>query len=164
MCGCGAQSCLTLCHPMGCSLLCPWSFPGKNTGVGCHFLLQGIYLTQGLNSSLASPVLPGRFFNTEPPGKPPVDPGGGGGLVAKSYSTPAMPGTVAHQAPLSMGFSRQEYWSGFHFLLQGIFPTQESNPGLLHCRQILYRLSYEGSPQLALLLSSFSCVQLCAIP
>ena len=34
---------------------------------------------------------------------------------------------------------------GCHFLLQGIFPTQESNPGLLHCRQILYRLSYEGS-------------------
>ena len=35
---------------------------------------------------------------------------------------------------------------GCHFLLQGIFPTQESNPGLLHCRQILYRLNYEGSP------------------
>ena len=30
-------------------LLCPWGFPGKNTGVGCHFLLQGIFLTQGLN-------------------------------------------------------------------------------------------------------------------
>ena len=35
---------------------------------------------------------------------------------------------------------------GFHFLLQGIFPTQELNPGLLHCRQILYHLSYQGSP------------------
>ena len=33
-----------------------------------------------------------------------------------------------------------------HVLLQGIFPTQGSNPGLLHCRQILYRLSYKGSP------------------
>ena len=32
------------------------------------------------------------------------------------------------------------------FLLQGIFPTQESNPTLLHYRQILYQLSYEGSP------------------
>ena len=31
-------------------------------------------------------------------------------------------------------------------LLQGIFPTQESSPGLLHCRQILYYLSYQGSP------------------
>ena len=33
-------------------LLCPWDFPGKNTGVGCHFLLQGILLTQGLNLRL----------------------------------------------------------------------------------------------------------------
>ena len=44
-----------------------------------------------------------------------------------------------------MGFSRQEYWNGLHFLLQGIFPIQELNPGLRHCRQILYWLSYEGS-------------------
>ena len=35
---------------------------------------------------------------------------------------------------------------GCHFLLQGIFPTQELNLGLLHCRQILYQLSYKGSP------------------
>ena len=50
-------------------LLCPWDFPGKNTGVGCHALLQGVFPTQGLN------------------------------------------------------------------------------PGLLHCRQSLYGLSYQGSPQ-----------------
>jgi len=37
---------------------------------------------------------------------------------------------VARQAPLSMEFSREEYWRGCHFLLQGIFPTQGSNPGL----------------------------------
>ena len=36
---------------------------------------------------------------------------------------------------------------GCHFLLQGIFPTQELNPGLLHCRQIPYQLSYKGSPK-----------------
>ena len=45
------------------------------------------------------------------------------------------------KAPLSMEFSRQEYWSEFHFLLQGIFLTQGSNPSFLHCRQILYQLS-----------------------
>ena len=33
-------------------LLCPWDFPGKSTGVGCHFLLQGIFLTQGSNPGL----------------------------------------------------------------------------------------------------------------
>ena len=97
------------------------------------------------------------------------------------------PWTVACQAPLSMEFSRQEYWSGLPFpslgdlpnlgikpgssalqadslsseppgksknvgvgslsLLQGIFPTQGSNRGLLHCRWILYQLSYQESPQ-----------------
>ena len=39
--------------------------------------------------------------------------------------------TVAHQAPLSMGLSRQEYWSGLHALLQGIFLTQGLNWCLL---------------------------------
>ena len=40
------------------------------------------------------------------------------------------PSTVAHQAPLSMGFSRREYWVGCHALLQGIFPTQGLNSRL----------------------------------
>ena len=44
---------------------------------------------------------------------------------------------------MSMEFSSQEYWSGFPDL-QGIFPTQGSNPGLLHCRWILYHLSYNA--------------------
>ena len=54
--------------------------------------------------------------------------------------------TVACQTPLSMEFSRQEYWNGSHYLLQGILPTQGLNSGLLHCRQILYYLSHQGSP------------------
>ena len=37
---------------IACRLLCPWDFPGRNTGVGCDFLLQGIFLTQGSNSQL----------------------------------------------------------------------------------------------------------------
>ena len=37
---------------------------------------------------------------------------------------------------------------GCHSLLEGIFPTQGSNPGLLHCRWILYHLSHQGSPQM----------------
>ena len=44
--------CPTLCDPVDCSparQLCPRDFPGKNTGVGCHSLLQGIFPTQGLN-------------------------------------------------------------------------------------------------------------------
>ena len=40
---------------------------------------------------------------------------GGGGLVAKSSPTLVIPWTIAHQAPLPMGFSRQEYWSELTF-------------------------------------------------
>ena len=47
------QWCLTLCYgPLSTKLLCPWDFPGKNTGVGCHALLQGIFPTQGSNLCL----------------------------------------------------------------------------------------------------------------
>ena len=53
--------------------------------------------------------------------------------------------TVACQAPLSMRFSRQEYWNGFPFTL-GIFLIQESNPCLLHCQVNSFPLSHLGSP------------------
>ena len=45
-----------------------------------------------------------------------------------------------------MGFSRPESWSGLPFPSPGIFPTQGLNPGLMHCRQILYWLNCKGSP------------------
>ena len=54
MCG-PAQSCPTICDPIDCSLSgssVHGIFPGKITGMGCHFLLQGIFLTQRLNPSL----------------------------------------------------------------------------------------------------------------
>ena len=69
-----------------------------------------------------------------------------GGLVSKLCLTLAIPRTVAHQAPLSMGFPDKTTGMDCHFLLQGIFPTQELNLGCLHCRQIRYQLSYEGTP------------------
>ena len=81
-------------------LLRPWDFPGKSTGVGCHFLLQGIFPPQGLNPALQlkeNSLVTGRC------------------LVTKSCLTLASPWTVAHQAPLSMGFPRQEYWNGLPF-------------------------------------------------
>ena len=48
------KSCLTLYNPMDCSPpgSLPWGFLGKNTGVRCYFLLQGVYQTQGLNLCL----------------------------------------------------------------------------------------------------------------
>ena len=59
----------------------PWDSPGKNTGVGYHFLLQ--YMKVKSENE-----------------------------VTQSRPTPVTPRTAAHQAPPSMGFSRQEYWSG----------------------------------------------------
>ena len=122
-------------------------------------------------------------------------------MVVVVFSHVQPPWTSALQAPLFMGFYRQEYWNGLPFpssrwsfyswaagealihdetesescsvvfnslpphrlyspwkclgqntgvgslsLLQQIFPIQESNRGLLHCRRILYPLSYQGSP------------------
>ena len=54
--------------------------------------------------------------------------GGCGGLVAKSCLTLATPWTVAHQAPLSIKFSRHEYWSRLPFSPPGDLP----NPGIKH--------------------------------
>ena len=50
-------------------LLWPWDFPRKNTGVGCHFFLQGIFLTQASDSNLLH-WQAGSLALTEPPGKP----------------------------------------------------------------------------------------------
>ena len=62
-------------------LLRPWDSPGKNTGVGCHFLFQCVKVKSESE-------------------------------VAQSRPTLSDPWTAAYQAPPSMGFSRQEYWSG----------------------------------------------------
>ena len=71
-------------------------------------------------------------------------------LVTQSCPTVCDP--LDCSPPLSMGISvhgdspGQNSGVGCHFLLQGIFPTQGWNPGLPHCRQILYHLSHQGSP------------------
>ena len=55
--------------------------------------------------------------------------------------------TVDHQAPLSVGFPRQEYWSRLPFHLQGIFPTQGPNLGLLHLLiWLLFTTELPGKP------------------
>ena len=77
------QSCPTLCDPIDGSppgFPC-WDSPGKNPGVGCHFLLQYMKVK-------------------------------GESEVAQLCLTLSHPWTAAYQAPPSMGFSRQEYWSG----------------------------------------------------
>ena len=73
---CHTFACMCICSVMSDSLqppfptrfLFPWDSPGKNTGVGCYFLLQGIFSIQRSNQQ--SPALAGGFFTTEPPEQP----------------------------------------------------------------------------------------------
>ena len=71
-------------------------------------------------------------------------------IHAQSRLTLATPGTVAHQAPLTMGFSRQEYGVGYHFLHQGIFLNQGWNPCFLS--PALAGGYHLGSPNLKILI------------
>ena len=114
-------------------LLCPWDFTGKSTVVSCHFLLQRIFPTQG--SNLVFLNCRQTFYHLSHQGN----------LSKSTYRYEcvlgidnwalvlllllllsrfsrvlfcATPQTVAHQAPPSLGFSRQEHWTGLHFLLQ----------------------------------------------
>ena len=153
-------------------LYSPWNSPGQNTGVGNLSLLQGIFPTQGSNPGLphwrrilyqlshkGSPrilewvgypfsrgsswprnwtrvsCIAGGFFTSwttrealrllPNPGTEPRSP------ILQAYSLPAEP----PGKPKKTGVGNLS-------LLQGIFLTQELNQGLLHCRWILYQLSY----------------------
>ena len=64
-------------------------------------------------------------------------------LVVQLCPTLCDPWTVAHQPPMSMGFSKQEYWSRLPLPSPGYLPNPEIKSGLLHCRQILYCLSHQ---------------------
>ena len=78
-----------------------------------------------------SSCMASSFFTTEPPGKPIISymvVVVGGNLVAKSCLTLVTPWTVACQDPLSMGFSRQEYWSGFPLPSPGNLPEPKIEP------------------------------------
>ena len=59
------------------------------------------------------------------------------------------PWTLAYQASQSVGFSRQQYWSGLPFPSPGDLPDPGSNSGLPHCGQTLYPLSHQGSPKMS---------------
>ena len=70
-----ARSCPTLgtAWTVAYQAVSPWDSPGKNTGVGCHFLLQGVFLTQGSNPCLLHlPALAGGFFTTSSTWEAPI--------------------------------------------------------------------------------------------
>ena len=94
----------------------PWDSPGKNTGVGCHFLPQCMKVKSEVK--LFSRV---RLLAT--------------------------PWTVAYQAPASMGFSRQEYWSGLQFPSPRDVPDPGIKPSFPHCRHPGSRIMCPPRPQ-----------------
>ena len=93
-----------------------------------------------------SPALAGRFFITEPPGKPHFC------CVCVCVLVAQLCPTLCHPIDCSPPGSSVHADSpgkntgvGCHALLQGIFMTQGPNPGLLHCRKILHHLSHQGN-------------------
>ena len=120
-------------------LPCPWDSPGKNTGVGCHGLLQGILLTQGSNLHLLC-LLHWQAGSLQI-GLP--------ACVLSHFSHVRLfvtPRTVACQAPLSIGFSRQECWSGLPFPSPGVLPDPGIEPGSSALQADSSLLSPWGSP------------------
>ena len=94
-------------------------------GVGSLSLLQGIFPTQGLNPGL--PYCRRIFLPAEPQGKPKnARVGESESEVTQSCQTLCDP--LDHQAPLSMGFSRQEYWNGLPFPSPGDLPDPGIEP------------------------------------
>ena len=110
-------------------LLCTWDSPGKNTGVVAMPSSRGSSWHRDRTHVSFIFCISGRFFTHWAIWEP-----------CESESRSVMSD--------SLQFSRRKYWSGSLSLLHRIFPTQGSNPGLLHCRQILYPLSHKGSPRI----------------
>ena len=69
----------------------------------------------------------------------------GGDLVTKSCLTLATPWTEEPRVCSPWDSPGRNTGMGCHSLLQGIYPSQALNPGLLHCRQILYHVRHKGS-------------------
>ena len=116
----------------------PWDSPGKNTGVGCHFLLQCMKGKSESEVALSCPTLCDPMVCSLP-----------GSSIHGIFQARALEwGAIAFSNGLYSSYNSagQNTGVGSLCLLQGIFPTQGLNPGLPHCRRILYPLSQKGSP------------------
>ena len=125
-------------------LLCPWDFPDKHTGVGCHFLLQG---SSGPWYQTLVSCTSGRFF-TDWSMREAQKPNFLFFKIAQLCPAPCDPMDYIYSPWNSLGHNTG---GGSLSLLQGIFSTQGLNPGLPHCRWILYQLSHKGSPNYSFL-------------
>ena len=125
--------------------------------MGCHALLQEICLTQGLNPCLLHLLHWWVLYHLAPPGK----------VKSRSHSVVSVYCLYIYTVCIlytyrlySLGNSPgQNTGVGSLSLLQRIFPTQGSNPGLPHCRGILYQLGHQGSLNVLLFSSSSGVTQ-----
>ena len=145
----------------------PWNSPGHNTGLGSLSLLQGIFPIQGWNpgfphcrrilyqlSHKGSPrILEWVAYSFSRGSSPPKDQTQVSCIVGRRFTVwatrEAQPETKSTSSTLqvdSLPFEPpgklMNTGVGSLFLLQEVFPAQESNWGLLHCGWILYQLSY----------------------
>ena len=147
-----AQLCPALCDPVDCSP--PGSSvhvdsPGKNTGIGCHALLQGIFQPRDGTQVFHISCIAGGFFMIRQQGSPQTSNVSVLCLATQLCLTLCNPMNSSPPGSFVCGDSPGNNTGvGCHGLLQRIFPTQGSNPGLSHCRQILYQLSHEASPRI----------------
>ena len=129
----------------------PWDSPGKYTGVGCHFLLQCMKVKSESEVTQSCPIL------SDPMDCSLRDSSIHGIFQAKVLEWGATAFSRGSSQPRDRTLQADSLSAeppekpkntgvGSLSLLQGIFPTQGLNPGLLHCRQILYQLSHQGSP------------------
>ena len=143
-----AQSCLTLCNPMDCGL----------PGISVHGILQARtleWVAISFSNAWKWKVKVKSLSRTRLLETP----------WTAAYQAPQLPcpplgdlsypgieprsSTVQADSLLSEPPGKPKNTGvGSRSFLRGIFPTQESNQGLLHCRQIIYQLSYQGSPRL----------------
>ena len=114
----------------------PWNSPGKNTGVGCHFLLQGIFPTPGWDLCLLHCPQTFYFWATRE-----------ASVHIESFSRSIVSDSLrlmdcSPQAPLSMEFSRQEYWGGWSFPS----PEELPSPGIESASLALQADSLQSEP------------------
>ena len=146
-------------------LLCPWNSPGKNTGVGCHFILQGIFGTQGLNPCVLCVLhWQADYLPTEPPGSPAWGSfpmswlfTSGGQSIGASASTSVLPMHIQGWFPLGV--------TGLISLLcKGLSKVFSSTTVQKHQFFSAQPSLWSNSYLCMLLLNHFSRVQLCATP
>jgi len=131
-----AQSCPTLCSPMDCSqrLLCPWNSQARiPEWVAISFSIRSSWSRDRTHVSCIF-TMASKFFTTEP--------WGWGEAILCLTTLDTLLLLLLSKSVLSHCKNTGE---DCHFLLQGIFPTQGSNPNLLHWQADSLPLSHQGS-------------------